>query len=289
MPPIGPFLVAGLAAGSIHALSAVDLVVLFRATGVLNFAYGAIGALGAFVAWQMLEWNLPAPLAWLTCILLGMVLSLIYGRLIAPQLAYRETVVKAVCTLGYALILLGLSIWLWSDMPRSLRLPTDTLGFSIIGVRITGTRLLALILTILFTFGITAFLNRTRLGLQMRALANNRNLSAMISIPVLQVETWAWLISGFLAGVSGLFPSTIMRLDTIVLTFLVIPAIAAAIVGQLKSLQITLIGGLVRVDRIPLYSGPPVAPLRAMAPFVVAILVILYMQRNITLTFVGDD
>jgi len=70
----------------------------------------------------------------------------------------------------------------------------------------------------------------------------------------------------------------------------VIPAIAAAIVGQLKSLQMTFIGGLaIGVIESLFILVRPVTPLRAMAPFVVAILVILYLQRNITLTFAGDD
>src|SRR5512140_1807240 len=120
------------------------------------------------------------------------------------MLAYRDTVVKAVATLGFALILLGFARWYWSDDPRQLPLPTDTLSVTVGIVRITGTRLLAFALTLIVTVGSAIFLSRARIGLSMRALANNRDVSALLGIRVLNVETWAWLISGVMAGISGL-------------------------------------------------------------------------------------
>ncbi len=290
MPNLGPFIVSGLAVGAIYALSGVGLVVLYRASGVLNFAYGAIGAVGAFVAWQLIQWEYPEPLAWLACVLVGVILALFYGRYLAPSLAYRDNVVKAVATLGYAIILLGFALWYWGDTPRQLRLPTDTIGIPIVGVRVTATRGLSFLLAILSTVGIALFLNRSRIGLAMRALANNRDLSSIIGVQVLTVETWAWLISGVLAGVSGLFLATIVRLEAGVLTFLVIPAMAAAVVGRLRSLYWTLIGGiLIGLIESLAITVKPIAPIRSTAPFVVAIIVILWLQRNRVLTFAGDD
>jgi branched-chain amino acid transport system permease protein len=109
MGAYGIFLVAGLAVGAIYALSGVGIVVLYRSTGVLNLAYGAMGAMGAMGAWQLEQWSYPEAVGWAAAILIATVLSLAYGRLIAPRLAYREPVVKAVATLGYALIILGLA------------------------------------------------------------------------------------------------------------------------------------------------------------------------------------
>ncbi|RYG99839.1 MAG: branched-chain amino acid ABC transporter permease, partial [Alphaproteobacteria bacterium] len=96
MGAYGLFLVSGLAVGALYALGGVGLVLLNRATGVLNFAYGAIGALGAMCAWQVLQWGYPEPVAWLVCLATGILLSTGYGTLIAPGLSHREPVVKAV-------------------------------------------------------------------------------------------------------------------------------------------------------------------------------------------------
>jgi branched-chain amino acid transport system permease protein len=120
----------------------------------------------------------------------------------------------------------------------------------------------------------------------MRALANNRDLSAMLGIRVLRVETWAWLISGVLAGVSGLMLSDLVRLDAIVLTFMAIPAMAAAVVGRLHSLWGTLIGGLL-IGVLEAHPFPAIT-LMLGGPFVVAIIVILWQQRQRMLTFSGD-
>jgi len=95
MPNLAPFFITGLALGAVYALSGVGLVVLYRATGVLNFAYGAIGSIGALVAWQLIQYRSPEVIAWVIAVVLATILSFGYGRWIAPLLAYRDTVVKA--------------------------------------------------------------------------------------------------------------------------------------------------------------------------------------------------
>ncbi|MDO3380597.1 ABC transporter permease subunit, partial [Gilvimarinus algae] len=98
--------------------------------------------------------------------------------------------------------------------------------------------------SILIVIGIYLFLSRTKVGLQMRSLANDRDLSALIGIPILKVETIAWGISGVLAGFSGLMFADLIRLEPTVITFMVIPSIAAAICGRLDNLALVLVGGL---------------------------------------------
>src|SRR5436305_14880148 len=99
------FLVTGLSLGGVYALSGVGMVVLYRATGVLNLAYGAVGALGSLVAWSMINvFLLPDWLAFIIAVLLGGVASLAYGMLFGPPLAQRDPLVKAVATLGFMLI-----------------------------------------------------------------------------------------------------------------------------------------------------------------------------------------
>jgi branched-chain amino acid transport system permease protein len=283
---VGTFFVAGLSLGAIYALAGVGIVLLNKASGVLNFAYGAIGGVAALTCWQFLQWGSPEPFAWLTALVTGAVLSLVYGRFLAPALAYREPVVKAVATLGFALILLGFMNIFWGEQPRRMSLPTDTLGVQVLGVRVTGTRLLALLSAIGLTVGVVVFLNRTRIGLWMRAVADNRDVSALLGVRILTVETWAWTISGALAGFTGVMLATLVRLDPTVLTFLVIPAMAAAVLGRLQSLTATLIGGMsVGVVEAMLTLWTDVAPYRNAAPFIVAILMILWMQRHVKLAF----
>ena len=286
----GLFLVSGLAVGALYALGGVGLVMLNRATGVLNFAYGAIGALGAMCAWQVLQWGYPEPVAWLACLAIGVLLSTGYGVLIAPGLSHREPVVKAVATLGFGIAILGAMNLLWVVNPRKLTLALDGISLNILGLRMTGTRLLALLSGIAVTVGMTLFLARTRLGLMMRTLAEDRQLAAVLGTPIRKVETIAWGFSGLLAGFTGMLFGDLVRLDPAVLTFMVIPIIATTVVGRLTSIRTAFFAGLaigVIEAFITLYK--PLAPFRVASPFIVAILAMMWLQRGRRLTFAGQD
>lgn len=276
------FVVAGLSLGSMYGLSGVGLVVLFRQSGVLNLAYGAIGAFVAFVSWDLLERGVPEPVVWLLAPTIGMVLSVAYGRLVAPRLAYRTTTEKMVATLGLALIVWGATSWYWSStIRRSLRLWTDTWAIEILDVRVSGTRLLAVALGLVITVGVTVWLARSRTGLAMRSIANDRDLSAVLGVRVLRMETWAWATSGALAGITGLLLGSLTQMNPTALTFLVIPAIAAAVVGRLELLGWTLAGGFA-IGLTESLATPyeAITRYRSAAPFVVAALVILWAQRR---------
>ena len=287
---IGLFIASGLAVGSLYALGGIGIVVLYRATGVLNFAGGAAGAAGAMTAWQLTDWGVWDPISWIACLAVALAITLFYGRLIAPRLAWRETVVKAVATLGFALIILGAVSFLWVDDPRSISLPTDAVGVRILGMRVTATRLLVFFASIGIVIGIWLFLARTQIGLQMRALANDRDLAALMGIPILRVETIAWGISGLLAGFTGLMFADLIRLEPTIITFMVIPSIAAAICGRLENLTVVLLGGLsMGVIENMLTMSPMLRGVRPIAPFVIAALVLLWYQRGSRLTFGGRD
>jgi branched-subunit amino acid ABC-type transport system permease component len=281
MPDLGPFVVSGLSTGAVYVLAGVGLVILYRASGVLNLAQGALGALGALLAWQIADSGGPQWLGWIAGIAVATLLALFYGRIIAPRLAHSDPIVRAVATLGFALIVLGFCEFIWGEWPRSLRLPTDMMGFEVIGVRVTATRAIALCLGVAVTLGMVVFLNRSRLGLSMRALANDREISGLVGVPVLQVDAWAWGISGVLAGVSGIFLANMVRLQAIPLTYMVVPAVAAAILGRLTSLPAVIVGGLaIGVLEAIATPFPGVSAVRSAAPFVFAAAVLLWYQRG---------
>src|SRR2546427_6911417 len=89
------FIVTGLALGGVYAVSGVGMVVLYRATGVLNLAFGAIGAAGALISWYLLHHTgCPEVLAYLVCVGFGGALALVYGVIVGPFLAQRDALVK---------------------------------------------------------------------------------------------------------------------------------------------------------------------------------------------------
>jgi branched-chain amino acid transport system permease protein len=277
-----PFLVVGVSVGAVYALSGVGLVVLYRASGVVNFSYGALGGLAAMLCWQIIDLEYADWLGWVVGIGAATLLSWAYGRFIAPSLTHQDKVVRAMATLGFALLIMGISQWYWGDEPRRLVLPTDSGGLEFDDRRlISYTRLLALGLAASLTLAMLWLLAKTPLGLRMRALQSNRVLSALLGVRVKRVDTWAWVIAGVFAGITGLFMGNMVRLNPIVLTFLVIPAMAAAVVGRLMSLPATVLGGLlIGVTETLTALVPEISRYGSAAAFLVAILAILWQQRQ---------
>ena len=277
-----PFIVTGLALGGVYALSGVGMVVLYRTTGVLNLAFGAVGAMGALIAWQAInEWGWAEEPAYLVCVLFGGGVTLAYGLIFGPPLAGRDPLVKATATLGLALILLGTMSWIWSDKARSMILPTSTENFTVSDILVNYTQVLGLAFGVVVTVGTVLFLQFTKLGTAMRGLANDREITATLGVPVRRVEASAWLVSGLISGVAGLLLSNLVGLDAATLTFLVISSLAAALIARLSSVVVTLVAGLV-VGLATALATPilSISEYRDMAPFVLATLALLWLSRK---------
>lgn len=279
MPDFSPYLVIGLALGGVYAMSGVGLVVLYRTTGVLNLFYGAIGALGALTAWELINeygWNQYA--AFVSVILLGGALTLAYGWVLGPPLANREPLVKAAASLGFALILLGFMQWYWTPEVRALRLPTSNWQYVRGWLRIDWTQGIGILFPIGVAVVTVLFLNRTKIGTAMRALADNRDNAALLGIPVRKVEAWAWFGSGVIFGIAGLLLANLVSMEIAALTFtLPVAALAAALIGRVRSLLTTVVAAFViGLVQSCLNAIGPLASYRNTTPFVAAILVLLY-------------
>lgn len=270
-----PFIVSGIGLGAVYALASVGLVILYRASGTLNFAFGAFGGVSAFLAWQLTQEGVPLAISSIVGIAASTGIAYAYGRIFAPRLAHRDRVVRAIATLGLALFLFGGMAWYWGvGVARRLTLPTDLDFVLLFGVRLTVTRLIALGVSLAMVIGIGLLLARTRIGLGMRALASDRHISAAIGVRVVQIDSIAWLVNGLFAGIAGILLANINRLDPGTLTFLVIPAIAAAIMARLSSLWGAFVGGIVcgMIEALLIATSPEIANLRSAGPYVAALI-----------------
>jgi branched-chain amino acid transport system permease protein len=279
------FLITGLSLGGVYALSGVGMVVLYQATGVLNLAFGAVGAMGALIAWQLINhagfgfWP-----AFFASVLFGGVVTLAYGVVFGPALAARDPLVKATATLGLALILLGAMDLLWTSSggaSRSLTIPTDNNTFQVGQISVTYTNVIALALGLIITVVTGAFLRFTKLGTAMRAMANDREITATLGVPVRRVTAAAWFGCGCLSGIAGVLLADLVALDATTLTFLVIFTLAATLIGRLRSIPITFIAalviGIVDAEVTPFTS---ISNYRDLTPFVLAAIALLVLNRR---------
>jgi branched-chain amino acid transport system permease protein len=282
-----PFIPIGLALGGVYALSGVGMVVLYRATGVLNLASGAVGAMGALIAWMLINSDgVPRGIGYAVCVLFGGVSTLVYGVVFGPVLAARDPLVKAVATLGLALILLGLMSWIWSDLARSMSLPTDNSAFAVGQANVNWTQVIGLGFAILVTISTGLFLRLTKIGTAMRALANDREITATLGVPVRRVEAAAWFGSGLISGAAGLLLADLVALDAATLTFLVIFTVSAALIARLRSITLTFVAaiviGLVEALITPIQA---ISQYQNMTPFVLAVAALLFFSRNRQFSF----
>jgi branched-chain amino acid transport system permease protein len=157
------FIPLGLALGGVYSMSGVGLLVLYRATGVLNLAYGAVGAVGALISWSLLDGGTNQYVAYAVCILFGGVVTLLYGLLLGPPFAAREPLIKATATIGLALILLGLMQRYWEQATvRTIRLPTTEVSYTVLDVRLSRTHLIGMAFPIVVGVGTAIYLRTAR-------------------------------------------------------------------------------------------------------------------------------
>ena len=252
---------------------------------MLYLAFGAVGAMGALIAWQVSQqshWNIW--LSFAVAILFGGAITLVYGMIFGPALAKRDPLVKATATLGLLLILLGVMDLLWPSSggaSRSLTIPTDNNTFQIGEISVTYTNVIALALGLVIAIVTGAFLRFTKLGTAMRAMANDREITAALGVPVRRVEAAAWFGCGVLAGIAGVLLADLVALDATTLTFLVISTLAATLIGQLRYITVTffaaLVIGIVNAELTPVQS---LSNYRDMTPFVLAAIALLVMNRK---------
>jgi branched-chain amino acid transport system permease protein len=279
-----PFIVSGLALGGVYALSGVGMVVLYQATGVVYLAFGAVGGMGALIAWSLINAGAPGWVGWLVCVAFAALVTLGYGVVFGPLLAKRDPLVKATATLGLLLVLFGIMDLLWTTSggeSRAITLPTDNSGFSVAQVQVNWTQVIGLALGIVIAVVTAVFLRYTKLGTAMRAMANDREITATLGVPVRRVEAAAWLGCGVLAGVAGILLADMVALDATTLTFLVIYTLAAALIARLRSIAFTFVAaiviGLVQNLLTPISS---VSNYNDMTPFVLAAVALLAFSRR---------
>jgi branched-chain amino acid transport system permease protein len=232
----------------------------------------------------MIQASAPGWAAWIVCILFGGLVTLIYGMIFGPALAGRDRLVRAVATLGLALILLGIMELLWpptSGAVRAITLPTDSGGFTVVGLQVTWTQVIALGAGVVLTVATGAFLRYTKLGTAMRAMANDREITATLGVPIRRVEAAAWFGCGILSGFSGLLLADLVQLEPATLTFLVISSLAAVLIARLRSITVTFFAAIViGVVHDMLTPFNALTNYRDLTPFVLAVIALLAVSRH---------
>lgn len=239
--------VSGIALGSLYALVALGIVVVYRASGLLNLAQGEFTTLGAFVMTSAVAvgW-LPWPAALLVTMVVLVATGMFTERVFLRPLLARPPFVGSILTIFVGFLIHIGMIFAYGSLPRPMPTPWPSLGVVQLGpVRVTVTNLTA-IATAAVVFGVLAWvMQRTRLGTSMRAVADDQEASVALGLPTERLLRLTWGIAAALAAVAGVFLAMPPRQVDLGLSLVVFRAFPAVILGGLDSPTGAVLGGLV--------------------------------------------
>lgn len=286
MNQIFTFGIEGLVYGCLYSLAASGLVVTYVTSGVFNFAQGAVGMFMTFTYWQLaVAWHVPMVLS----LLLVLFVIAPFGGLLVERIAIRPLYgaslgLSLVVTLGLLLGILGAADALWSTQVTR-RLP-DLLGTGTVhlfGVAVTYFELFVFAVSVFVAVAWFAF-NRTRVGLTMRAVVDDKDLTARAGANPIRSAQLSWAIGASLAALAGILIAPLQYLDQFNLTFLVVTGYAAAVVGRMKSLPLTVAGamllGLIQSYAVGYLPPTLLSNLNPVLPMIVLFLALLVLRQD---------
>lgn len=241
------FSLVGLVTGSIYAITASGLVLTYTASGIFNFAHGAIGMILAFSYWQLRVghgWP-AAPAATVVLLVVAPLLGLLLERVFFRDLLGARTGTSVVVSVGLLLALVGTAYSVWDpSRPRAVPELLAGRGVRAAGVFVTAHQLVVLAAAAGVAMLLWLLLHRTRAGVTMRAVVDDRELAALNGVSPVRVAQFSWALASVLAGVAGVLIAPQLQLDVLQLTLLVVNGYAAAMVGRLTSLPLAFAGAL---------------------------------------------
>lgn len=283
----------GIAFGALYSLAALGIVLIYKTTGVLNFAHGAIGMFCAFIAYQfgvVLGW--PAPLAVLIALGFAAAFGWFMERFTLRPLRERPVLTRVIVTLGWLLVLQSVAGLIWKDtsyhiplqiFPQNgIRIAQLTLGYNQI-----ANIVIAAALAVLLGY----FLRASSLGVAMRATSDNPTAARLLGLDVNRVAATAWILGSVLAAVAGLLLAPLTTLNTTSITILVIEAFGAALIGGLSSLGLTFAGGIalgVAQSLLSLFLPSGAKDLLTFA-VILAVLLLRREVRTLAISAVGGE
>jgi branched-chain amino acid transport system permease protein len=266
------YTVSGLATGAVYALVALGLAVIYRSTRILNFAHGDISTAGTFAAFLLMSMNLPAYMsaklggaapswwiAWLPTNLpfgLAAALGLLFGSAVA-MLFYFVILAPAqrrdatqlgqiILTLGLGLIIQGLVSYFGGTEPQSFPFPLSEFKIYKFGsIAVSQLSLGTLGISLLGCLLFYLLVQKTRLGLAMRATSENLPAAQTLGIPTRKILALSWGLAAILGVLAGLFLAPSLILDPFFMLEPFLKGFAAAILGGLNSLPGAILGGII--------------------------------------------
>jgi branched-subunit amino acid ABC-type transport system permease component len=277
-----PFVITGLATGSVYALAAMGIVVTYTTSGVFNFAHGTIGMVAAYAFFELREQHgLPTWLAFgLAVFAIGPLIGALIDRVLLRRLHGAATATYITVSLGLLVLLQGGALAIYGPATRTIDPIFSQATFRILDVTVGYDDVTLMAIAAVGALALFVFFRRTHAGLQTRAVVDDPELTALVGTPPARVTTLSWMLGCTFASLAGVLLAPVLGVDSVGLTLLAIQAFGAAAVGRLVSLPGAYLGALaigVAADLSKKYvvSHPLLSGLPTSLPFIVLFGVLL--------------
>ena len=271
---------AGLAQGSLFALTALGLVMIYNASYVVNFAHGAMGMAATYVAYVLItKWQAPFPLAFAGALVAAFVLGVVVQTLFLARLRNAPLMSQVVVTLGLFMLLEGLLGLAFGYNPRPMSESIPIKPVLLGGLVLRPQDVLELALLLVLGLVLAALFAATKVGLGMRAITENPYAAQLMGIPVGRVLAIAWGVGVMLSAVAAILAAPTTSVTPNMMDTIVVYGFVAAIVGGFGSMVGALVGGLILgivVNMIDAFLAPELA----MSIVFALLLVVLYVKPD---------
>ena len=243
--PWAQLLVNGLALGSLYALTAFGIVLIYKTTQVITFAQGETAMFSTFVAFTLLTGlQLPFPLAFVLTLVFAGLFGALIERVVMRRMSTTSILNPVIVTVGLSLILVGVAGWIWGYEIRTFPAPVEGPPFRIGTVVVSQLNALILAVTLVLMAVFFAFFRYSTLGIAMRAVAQNRLGAQLMGINIGRINALGWGLGTAMGAVTGMLIAPLNYLDPGMMGDVALKAFAAAVLGGLTSLPGAVVGGL---------------------------------------------
>jgi branched-chain amino acid transport system permease protein len=244
LPFIFSLIVSGLSIGMMYALIALGFVLVYKATDAINFAQGEFVMLAGFVAATILAAKAPLWVAILLAIVAMIVFSFALERIVLRPLLGRPVVAVIMATIGLAAILRGLPPITIGAQTKTIPLPLPEDSINIWTASVPPIQALGVVVTILCLLGFSWFFTKSRMGVAMRAVADNQQVAMAMGINVERYFAIAWAMAGLVSALGGIIWGSMLGVDT-QLALVGLKVFPVVILGGLDSIIGAVVGGLI--------------------------------------------
>lgn len=242
-------LVIGLINGALFGLVALGLVLIYKSSGVFNFAHGEFGTVAIYALYLLHSSGLPYVIAMVGALLIAVVFGLVVERLVVRPMFDAPRVTLLVATAGVALLAIGMEIWLGEAKIRTISPALPRLDrVKVFGVQVSDQRLLLLFVLVVLGISLTVFFNRTNLGLAILGASQEPTATELVGISVKRLSSFTWGLTALLGGLAGVLSAPIaggFSPGFMLTSGAVIAGFTAAVLGGMTSLPGAFAGGAV--------------------------------------------